>query len=125
MQVGRLIFTLFDEAAPRATDNFRALCCGTVVTVQSKEDGSKPQSVFLHYKGSRFHRVVPGFMCQGGDVIAGDAQSAIVWRMKSEGFAQHCGEDGELDDFWIRQGPPGTISIHVMINLLLVEKTPA
>ncbi|KIY69011.1 40 kDa cyclophilin [Cylindrobasidium torrendii FP15055 ss-10] len=54
---GRVIFQLYSDLVPKTAENFRALCEG-----QTREDGQ-----FLGYKGSGFHRVIKGFMCQGGD----------------------------------------------------------
>ncbi len=63
--VGRLEFELFSDVVPRTAENFRALCTG--------EKGlSTSSSVRLHYKGSSCHRLIPGFMLQGGDFSRGD-----------------------------------------------------
>merc|ERR1711981_116792 len=60
--LGRIVFELFTEISPKTAENFRSLCTGEAGIGQSTE---KP----LHYKGSLFHRVVRGFMIQGGDFV--------------------------------------------------------
>ena len=55
---GKIIMTLFSNT-PKTSENFRALCTG--------EKGNGKSGFPLHFKDCKFHRVIGGFMAQGGD----------------------------------------------------------
>jgi len=60
---GRVVYGLYGNACPKTVENFRCLCTG-----ERGSSLSKKSSLRLYYKGCTFHRVLPGFTCQGGDL---------------------------------------------------------
>ncbi|KEG02091.1 peptidyl-prolyl cis-trans isomerase, putative [Plasmodium vinckei vinckei] len=55
--IGRIVFGLYGKVAPKTVENFVSICKGTVVNDK-----------MLNYTNSIFHRIIPNFMAQGGDI---------------------------------------------------------
>merc|ERR1739848_452904 len=90
---GRITFELFADVVPKTAENFRALCTGEKGTGKS----GKP----LHYKGSKFHRVIPNFMLQGCDVTHGSGV----------GGESIYGEKFADENFQVKHTTPGLLSM--------------
>uniref|UniRef100_A0A453GZ49 Peptidyl-prolyl cis-trans isomerase n=1 Tax=Aegilops tauschii subsp. strangulata TaxID=200361 RepID=A0A453GZ49_AEGTS len=92
-KAGRVIMELYADKVPRTAANFRQLCTGEAGLGKS----GKP----LHYKGSAFHRIIPGFMCQGGDFTRGNGT----------GGESVYGEKFADENFLLRHTGPGVLSM--------------
>lgn len=65
--IGVIEFKLFDSVVPKTAHNFRTLCIGN----------KRVQEMPLHYKGTKFHRVIKKFMVQGGDITNHDGTGGV------------------------------------------------
>ncbi|KAH7875599.1 cyclophilin-like domain-containing protein [Lentinula edodes] len=88
---GRLKMELFSDIVPKTAENFRQLCTGEFRV------NSRPQG----YKNATFHRVVPKFMCQGGDFLKGDGTGS---------FSIY-GDDFPDENFQEKHTGPGLLSM--------------
>jgi len=64
--MGRMTCKFFDKQAPVAVANFAGLATGTK---EFTDPATKQKVRRAYYDGTTFHRVIPGFMIQGGDPL--------------------------------------------------------
>ena len=95
--IGRVEFELFTNKLPLTCENFRCFITG------EKGDGATGKP--MHYKGVKFHRIIPGFMLQGGDHIQGDGSGG----MKSISVA--CFDDEWPDGGHVKHSQAGLLSM--------------
>jgi len=71
--MGDIVIQLFEDKAPKTVANFVALATGAKewTDPKTREKVKRPL-----YNGTVFHRVIPGFMIQGGDPNTKDAQGS-------------------------------------------------
>lgn len=89
--LGRVIIELFRDVAPKSAEHFRSLCtgerggcCGGYRSSGNYGDPhhSSRTGIFSEtsgntntYQGVPFHRIIPGFIVQGGDITTKDGRS--------------------------------------------------
>ena len=78
--MGDIVILLFDDKAPKTVANFVGLASGTKEWVDPKT-GEKVKRPL--YNGTIFHRVIPGFMIQGGDPL-GNGTGGPGYRFEDE-----------------------------------------
>ncbi|CAE6513996.1 unnamed protein product [Rhizoctonia solani] len=134
-----IVVQLYNDIVPQTAENFRALCTG--------EKGIGASGCKLWFQESTFHRVVPGFVIQGGDFTIGNGQggeSIYGRKFADESFEckhdragllsmANSGQNTNTSQFFITLAPqPGLDGKHVVFGEVVegmeiveaIENTP-
>jgi peptidyl-prolyl cis-trans isomerase A (cyclophilin A) len=78
--MGDIVIQLFEDKAPKSVANFVGLASGSTEWTDPKSQEKVKRSL---YNGTVFHRVIPGFMIQGGDPL-GNGTGGPGYRFEDE-----------------------------------------
>ena len=78
--MGNIVCLLYDKQSPKTVENFKGLATGTKAWKDLKTGRLHHTAL---YSGTTFHRVIPGFMIQGGDP-AGDGTGEPGYKINDE-----------------------------------------
>lgn len=101
---GAILVQLAETRAPKTVANFCGLATGAMAwtdAVTGKRMAGTPL-----YNGIRFHRVIPGFMIQGGDPLSRHDEASNRWGTGGPGYS--------FDDEFhpeLRHNKPGVLSM--------------
>mmetsp|Transcript_28159 Transcript_28159/g.65076 ORF Transcript_28159/g.65076 Transcript_28159/m.65076 type:complete len:441 (-) Transcript_28159:114-1436(-) len=97
-KIGRIVIELFGDVVPKTAENFRCLCTG--------ERGVSPHSgEKLCYRGSKFHRIIPSKLIQGGDTTKGNGMGGeSIYNIDADA----CFPD---ENFKLKHDRPGLVSM--------------
>jgi peptidyl-prolyl cis-trans isomerase A (cyclophilin A) len=88
---GNIVVKLEEKRAPKTVSNFVGLATGAMAWTDPKS-GQAMQGTPM-YDGSRFHRVIPGFMVQCGDPLSRHTDSAAKSRWGTGGPGYRFGDE--------------------------------
>ena len=89
---GRIIFDIFSKFVPRTSLNFLNLCNGIII------DGKN-----YSYKNTKFHKIIPGMIAQGGEVSNNNEISSYGKRFPDENYIYSHDKPGILS--MVNDGP--------------------
>jgi len=100
VNAGRIKIELFMDVCPKTAENFSQFCTGEF----------RRQSLPVGYKACTFHRVIKGFMIQGGDFIHQDGTGRV----------SIYGDQFPDENFSLKHTGPGLLSVRARRSLFTV-----